>query len=580
MGLSLTTSKVFASMTVFDILRNSIALIAQWLNKLMNGKVSLDRIDGFLKKTELLDAFDEKEVPVLFSAGLEDEEKIGFRNATFSWSKQPDGSLTRSRQFMLKIDGEVLFKRSRINLVVGPTGSGKSSLLMALLGEMHWIPASPDSWYNLPRESGIAYAAQESWVLNETIRDNIIFDTPFDEERYKKVLYQCAVEPHLALFQAGDQTEVGEKGLTLSGGQKARLTLARAIYSKAAILLLDDVLAALDVHTAQWIIDRCFGGDLVENRTIILVTHNVTLARPIADFIVRLGSDGRLAPTAKYGSLSTQIPKEEQIQDKSDQKLDTAAHITKPADGKLILAEEMQLGHVSASAVKMYLLSLSANHPVFFFTFLFGGLLFNQSSNALMTWMLGYWASQYEDRSVEDVNPIVAIALTCCTSLAVMFTFLLLGQLRASNVIHYTLIDSVLLTNDIRAVDDSLPYLIWPLATLTTSMLVRFAAVVFYTPIFFFPGALAAAIGACIGQIYIAGQLPVKRFMSNARAPVLSQSSIGHCQLTTYPVSIRAFGAQSKFTIESIAKIDRYTRAARNYYNLNRLECWHVGSSS
>jgi hypothetical protein len=78
---------------------------------------------------------------------------------------------------------------------------------------MHSIPSSPDSWYNLPRSSGVAYAAQESWVLNETIRSNITFDTPFDEERYKKVLYQCALEPDLALFQAGDQTEVGEKGL-------------------------------------------------------------------------------------------------------------------------------------------------------------------------------------------------------------------------------------------------------------------------------------------------------------------------------------------------------------------------------
>jgi hypothetical protein len=81
---------------------------------------------------------------------------------------------------------------------------------------MHFIPSSPDSWYNLPRGSGVAYAAQESWVLNETIRSNIVFDTPFDEERYKKVLYQCALEPDLGLFQAGDETEVGEKGPQLS----------------------------------------------------------------------------------------------------------------------------------------------------------------------------------------------------------------------------------------------------------------------------------------------------------------------------------------------------------------------------
>ena len=85
------------------------------------------------------------------------------------------------------------------------------------------------------------------------------------------VIYQCALKRDLTLFEAGDQTEVGEKGLTLSGGQKARITLARAVYSKAEILLLDDVLAALDVHTARWIVDKCFKGDLLRGRTVVLV---------------------------------------------------------------------------------------------------------------------------------------------------------------------------------------------------------------------------------------------------------------------------------------------------------------------
>ena len=111
---------------------------------------------------------------------------------------------------------------------------------------MHYIPTTPDSFFSLPRNGGIAYAAQESWVQNETIRDNILFGSPFDEERYKKVIYQCGLTRDLSLFEAGDRTEVGEKGLTLSGGQKARITLARAVYSNAEILLLDDVLAALE----------------------------------------------------------------------------------------------------------------------------------------------------------------------------------------------------------------------------------------------------------------------------------------------------------------------------------------------
>jgi ABC-type transport system involved in cytochrome bd biosynthesis fused ATPase/permease subunit len=206
----------------------------------------------------------------------------------------------------------VIFRKGKINLIVGPTGCGKTSLLMALLGELHYIPAGPDSWCNLPRAGGVAYAAQESWVQNETIRNNILFGSPYNEQRYKKVIYQCGLSRDLTLFDAGDKTEVGEKGLTLSGGQKARVTLARAIYSQAQILILDDVLAALDVHTARWVVDKCLQGDLVRGRTVLLVvstragrhverrltthlqTHNVAMTSPIADFVVSLGSDGRI----------------------------------------------------------------------------------------------------------------------------------------------------------------------------------------------------------------------------------------------------------------------------------------------
>ncbi|KAJ7284876.1 P-loop containing nucleoside triphosphate hydrolase protein [Mycena rebaudengoi] len=539
MGESLNASKVFSSITVFDMLRDNIAEVSWYL------------AEAVAAKTELLDAFEEKTAPALFPAVV--DERIGFRNATFAWSKNETdgGALTRSRRdFLLKIEDEVIFERGRINLVVGPTGSGKTSLLHTLLGEMHWIPSTPESWYNLPRGDGVAYAAQESWVLNETIKDNIIFDTPFDEERYKTVLYQCALEPDLALFQAGDQTEVGEKGLTLSGGQKARLTLARAVYSTAGILLLDDVLAALDVHTAQWIVEKCFGGSLIKGRTVILVTHNVALARPIAHFVVTFGADGRvksqgsIAELAKpWGALASQIRKDQQALDRVEQEVAAPATPESPVpktDGKLIVAEEIQEGHVSAAA----------DVPVLFYMSLFVGIVFVST-----------------------------------LTLMVVYTLLVFGQLRASKKIHKSLIESILsaplrwldvtptsriiarVTNDVRAVDDTLPIYLWPLATMFTSMLVKFVAVIIYTPIFFFPGLVVGAVGGWVGQVYMAGQLPVKRLMSNARAPVLAHFGAAIAGL----VSIRAYGAQNKFDRESLSRIDRYTRAGRNFYNLNRL---------
>ena len=129
-------------------------------------------------QTELLDSFVEQTAQdVITDSSDEHKEDIGFCRAYFTWSNESfDGSVTPSRQALrLRVDEELQFKRGGFNLIVGPTGSGKTSLLMALLGEMHYIPLGPDSWVNLPRQGGVAYATQESWVQNETIKVASLF---------------------------------------------------------------------------------------------------------------------------------------------------------------------------------------------------------------------------------------------------------------------------------------------------------------------------------------------------------------------------------------------------------------------
>lgn len=154
----------------------------------------------------MLDEFTETEDDAtIVDSSTSHKSDIGLGKSTFSWSNDvPDGTLTPSSQaFRLHLDGDVIFKQGVFNLIIGPTGSGKTSMLMALLGEMHYIPSGPESWRNLPRDGGVAFAAQESWVQNETIKvrlhcvcsamydtyveqDNILFGSPLDEERYKK----------------------------------------------------------------------------------------------------------------------------------------------------------------------------------------------------------------------------------------------------------------------------------------------------------------------------------------------------------------------------------------------------------
>ena len=156
------------------------------LQPVINAKVSLERVSDFLSNTELLDRYtngvDTTSVP---EPAHFDPSTIGFHDASFTWSGDLATS-SSSRSFALRIADELVFRRGAINLIIGPTGCGKTSLLMALLGEMHFAPTSPTSWYKLPRAGGVAYAAQESWVLNRTIRDNILFGAEYDEDRYNK----------------------------------------------------------------------------------------------------------------------------------------------------------------------------------------------------------------------------------------------------------------------------------------------------------------------------------------------------------------------------------------------------------
>ncbi|KAH8086658.1 multidrug resistance-associated ABC transporter [Cristinia sonorae] len=609
MKQTLEASTVFASMAIFEIVQEHFAGMFYIIPPIISAKVSLDRMNDFLNETELLDEFASRKgsVPGAVIAP-QAEGTIGIRAATFTWNAEEDGVVTPGsgrRNFTLHIEDELFFKRGCINLVIGQTGSGKTSLLMALLGEMHYKPSGPNSLVSLPRSGGVAYHAQESWVLNETIRDNILFGSPYDEERYNTVIEQCGLRPDLALFDAGDSTEVGEKGLTLSGGQKARITLARAVYSHAEILLLDDVLAALDVHTAKWIVDKCFRGDLLRGRTVILVTHNIALTSPVADFVVSLSSDGRIASQGSLSNalamdkkLQSELNKERQILEKEEQvaeqhkDLPTADVNAKPS-GKLIVEEEVAIGHIGWSAMSLYLFNMAGKMGSIPFWTLFSiTLVASKIFSQLDMWVLGLWATAYENNRDRPAEVSVSYYLTLY-SLIIILSFIfyascyslwILGTVRASKRIHQLLIKSVLgstlrwldrtpisrvitrCTQDIASIDGSFPSATYYVIDIAFQMIMKFGAVIIISPIFSIPGLIVFAIGAWFGHVYMRAQLPIKRESSTAKAPVLGHFGAAIAGL----VSIRAYGAQAAFRKGSYDRIDRYTRAQITQWNLNR----------
>jgi ABC-type multidrug transport system fused ATPase/permease subunit len=139
--------------------------------------------------------------------------------------------------------------------VLGKVGCGKSSILSGLLGEMHKL--NPEGIINI--NGSTAYVPQQAWIQNATVKNNILFNLAFNEDLYEQILEACSLKPDLAIMPAGDNTEIGEKGINLSGGQKQRISLARALYARADIYMLDDPLSAVDSHVGKHIFDKVIG---------------------------------------------------------------------------------------------------------------------------------------------------------------------------------------------------------------------------------------------------------------------------------------------------------------------------------
>lgn len=182
------------------------------------------------------------------------------KDGNFSWSADP---------FLVNIN--LIIPRGNLIAIVGNVGSGKSSLISAILGEI------PKMSGELNIDGKIAYVSQQAWIQNATVRDNIVFGKIYEKSFYQRVIESCALEADFKILAAGDLTEVGEKGLNLSGGQKLRISLARAVYNNADIYLLDDPLSAVDCDVGNHIFEKIIGPrGLLKSKTRIFVTHGIT----------------------------------------------------------------------------------------------------------------------------------------------------------------------------------------------------------------------------------------------------------------------------------------------------------------
>ncbi|KAJ2914774.1 hypothetical protein MD484_g5631, partial [Candolleomyces efflorescens] len=624
-GERLTVSKAFTSIALFSYLQEPMVALPGQIFAVLHAYVSMQRIEEFLKENEvpLWACSLERDVGPPATDSDHDTADVGFKAATFEWSSGSTSSDAPARFQLGPLD--VVFPQGNLSIVSGATGSGKSALLEALLGEMRCI--SGDVLIDKSNHR-VAYCAQGAWLEHATIKDNILFgcSAPFDEQRYHDVIYACALEQDLSILDAGDMTEIGEKGITLSGGQRARVALARALYSQAKILLLDDPLAAVDMHTAQHIVKNCFSGPLSEGRTIILVTHHITLCVPSAVYLVEL-KEGKILHQGTTDDLRSRnllraIVKEEdkplQVASSSHGVIDVSMDESKgfaaarpSGNGKLVEAEHRAEGRVSLSTYLTYI--RAAGVSCWIITFLL--LVVIRVINIANQVFLAKWGEAYEESASshplvvafmipihypwsnlpspnDDVAPWLKMYLYISIAGALsVFFYIALGyyaSLQASRALFIALLRRLTraplrffdttpvgrilnrFTSDINIIDGALQGSARNCLSGILNFLASFGVMLVLVPAFA-PWALFIAwLYVRLAPPYIRAARDLRRLESVALSPAFA----GFDELLRGITHVRAFGMENRYQDNFYRKVDKFQSYDHVYWLVNNWLSW------
>ncbi|KAF8598207.1 hypothetical protein BDV93DRAFT_498959 [Ceratobasidium sp. AG-I] len=647
----LTVDIAFPCITVFGMLSQSLTALPMIANWFVMSLVALRRIEKYLSEDEVPDY-----VSSLMRSAPPPHEpadtRIGCAGATFRWPVAPTddakdknkpktgifakigavwGAITGSIGRVLVVlrlrkksepkeetpeeeaeetpfelrDVGVVFPEGVISLVCGPTGSGKSSLLAALLGEMDklqgevYLPKEPT---RLNEKTGlpttISYCAQQPWLEHKSIKDNILFGSPFDKERYEATLNCCALLPDLAILEDGDETEIGEKGVSLSGGQKARVALARAVYARTQVVLMDDVLSAVDAHTAEQIVKKCFLGSIMKHRTVVLVTHHVDLVLPAVSWVVKLNegqieAQGTVAQLRESGSLASARAGQKDIEGEvqgGPRDPDRAAR-------KLVDDEKKSTGTVKLQVYKTYLSAAS----YWLFSILVAFLAVDQITQLVQKFWIKKWSQSYDEPETsvvyttrdwldfgfpsarQNVLPylLVYIGIQALSSFVNIVSQVpsIASTLRASRRLYEKMLHSVMrspsrffdktpsgrilnrFSKDVDTVDAGLQDFMIQVLMQYIALVAAVGTIVYAVPFFIVPAILIAYIHLWFAKGYITSSRDLRRIESNTRSPIISSFS----ELVVGIVTVRAFGSEKNFLNNMYKRLDR-TQAATHYY--------------
>ena len=316
-GKPVTPVNVFTFLSFINVLSGGFCMIFSYASiQTYDAYVSLSRIQDFL----LLNNLDSTKTTINPPEGTEgscfsnnskeSQQETILRVRNFNQQQQQNESEGSSLQFI-----DFTAEKGSLTVITGPVGSGKSTLLSAIAGEV------PDQNGAITFKGTVVYVPQIAWIFSGTIRENILFGEQYDEDKYNRVIEACALTQDIQKFPDCDQTIVGERGVVLSGGQRARVSLARAVYAEGELYLLDDPLSAVDSKVADHIFRECIKG-LLGKKTRLITSHQERIMRDADNVIVlfkgRVLSQGNFTELNESGSLNKTVDPIYEKANKSD----------------------------------------------------------------------------------------------------------------------------------------------------------------------------------------------------------------------------------------------------------------------
>ncbi|XP_074994477.1 ATP-binding cassette sub-family C member 4 isoform X1 [Calonectris borealis] len=515
LGNVISASRVFVAVSLYGAVRLTVTLFfPAAVERVSEAVVSIRRIKNFL----ILDEVSHFK-PQLH--GNNENVILHVQDLTCYWDKSLESPALQQLSFTVR--------RGELLAVIGPVGAGKSSLLSAVLGE-------------LPKDKGlinvtgrIAYVSQQPWVFSGTVRSNILFDKEYEKEKYEKVLKVCALKKDLELLANGDLTVIGDRGATLSGGQKARVNLARAVYQDADIYLLDDPLSAVDAEVGRHLFEKCICQAL-HQKISVLVTHQLQYLRAANQILILKDAENALAA----------VPEESRSE-----------------------------GKINFKVYRKYF-TAGANYFVIFILLVFNILA--QVAYVLQDWWLSYWANHQEKLNVTrngnnganetehlDLNFYLGIyaGLTVATILFGIIRSLLMFQVlvNSGQTLHNKMFQSILkapvlffdrnpigrilnrFSKDIGHLDDLLPLTFLDFVQTLLQIFGVVAVAVAVIPWILIPLIPLFILFIFLRRYFLDTSRDIKRLESTTRSPVFSHLSSSLQGLWT----IRALKAEERF---------------------------------